>query len=102
MEIKIPLGGNRFPVWKSKSSTMETFLRFGGRKKSGWKRSSSLEEKKNRDGNAPQIWRKKIIVVGVEIPSLARQKSLTKIKTQGCSINLKVTFLQSTIWRKPI
>jgi hypothetical protein len=60
-----------------------------------------LEEENHHGGNVPQIWRKKIIAVetflqtggrksswfGVEIPSLARQKSLTKLKTQGCSIN---------------
>jgi hypothetical protein len=100
LEIEIPLGGNRFPAWKSKSSTMEMFLRFGGGKSSWWKRSSNLEEENHRGGNVPPIWRKKIIVVEMflrfggrksscfcgEIPSLARQKSLTKLKTRGYSI----------------
>ena len=81
---------------------METFLQFGGRKSLRWKRSSDLEEENHRGGNAPQIWRKEIIVVWGEILSLARQKSLTKLKTQGCFVYLKVTFFQSTIWRKPI
>jgi hypothetical protein len=81
---------------------METFRKFGGRKSSWWKCSSDLEEENHSGGNVPQIWRKKIIVVGVEIPSLARQKSLTKIKTRGCSVYLKVAFLQAIIWRKPI
>jgi hypothetical protein len=61
-----------------------------------------LEEENHHGGNVPQIWRKKIIVVGVEIPSLARQKSLTKLKTRGCSGYLKIAFLQAIIWRKPI
>jgi hypothetical protein len=81
---------------------METFLHDGGTKSSRWKRSSDLEEENHRGGHVPPIWRRKIIVFWGEIPSLARQKSLTKLKTRGCSVYLKVAFLQATIWRKPI
>ena len=72
---------------------METLLRFGGGKSLWWKCSSDLEEGNHRGGNVPQIWRKEIIAVETflrfggrksswfcgEIPSLARQKSLTKL-----------------------
>jgi hypothetical protein len=95
LEIKIPLGGNHFPVWKSKSPTMEMFLRFGGRKSSQWKRSSKLEEGNHRGGNVPPNWRRKIIVMETFLQSggrksswfwgktlaVARQKSLTTAKS---------------------
>jgi len=42
---------------------MEMLLQSGGRKSSRWKCSSNLEEENHRDGNAPPIWRKKIIVM---------------------------------------
>ena len=82
---------------------METFLQIGGRKSSRWKCSSDLEEENHRGGNAPQIWRKKIIMFWGEIPSLARQKSLTKLKTRGWEFLIKIfDYPQAIIWRKPI
>jgi hypothetical protein len=46
-------------------------------------------------------WRNLLWFYG-KIPSLARQKSLTKLKSRVCSVYLKVAFLQAIIWRKPI
>jgi hypothetical protein len=56
-------GGNVPPNWRKKIIAMETFLQFGGRKSSRWKRSSKLEEENHRGGNVPPNWRKKIIAV---------------------------------------
>jgi hypothetical protein len=74
LEIKIPHGGNRFPVWKSKSPLEETIFQFGNRNPPQWKRSSDLEEENHCGGNVPPIWRRKIIVVCGGISSLARAK----------------------------
>ena len=96
-------GGNAPQIWRKKIIVVEMFLRFGGRKSLWWKCSSNLEEENHCGGNVPPIWRRKIIVVEGEIPSLARQKSLTKLKTRGWEFLIKIfDYPQAIIWRKPI
>jgi hypothetical protein len=41
--------GNVPQIWRKEIIVVETFLRFGGRKSSWWKRSSDLEEGNHRD-----------------------------------------------------
>ena len=93
--------GNVPPIWRKKIIAVETFLRFAGRFRWCFFSSWDLQEVSADVFIGHGICRAKKTVILGEIPSLARQKSLTKLKTRGCSIYLKVTFLQSTIWRKP-
>jgi hypothetical protein len=79
---------------------VETFLQAGGTKSSQWKPSCDLQDDSAEVFIGRGICRAFplmfLLVVGFageylsrfwdKIPSLARQKSLTKLKTRGCSI----------------
>jgi hypothetical protein len=84
LEIKIPLGGNCFPVWKSKSPLEEIVFQFGNQNPPWRKPFSSLEIEILHDGNVPQIWRRKIIVVEMFLRFGGRESSWWK-----CSSDLE-------------
>ena len=63
MEIKILLGGNHFPTWKSKSPMEETVFQLGNQNPPWRKSFSSLEIEILHNGNVPPIWRTKIIMM---------------------------------------
>jgi len=78
LEIKIPLGGSRFPVWKLKSSLEETIFQLGNQNPPQWKCSSDLEEGNHRSGNVPPNWRKEIIAVETFLQTGGRKLSWWK------------------------
>jgi hypothetical protein len=80
---------------------METFLQFGGRKSLWWNCFSDLEEENHCDGNAPPIWRKKIIVMEMLLQSGGR-KSLRWKCSSSLEGEKKCDGNAPPVWRKKI